>query len=747
MPAPPAPEPFAKVFTTMSSQKRQVLFVVLSIILMVGIQVLMDRLGLNPPPPPPKPAPAPAPVDPAIAQQAAPAVDPARPAAAPAQPGAMAQAPTPAKKPEPPEVKPGELVLGSTDNTDPSAYRIEVRLDQRGAAVRQLRSARFDGETIDGIPDRKARLQLIQDDPLSKAPKPFAITLVPAGRPIDPAFPNGEVPLDTVRWEVVRDGPDAPAVRTVRKPGPGGAGEVEGQEIAFRTTADNPNVTVTKRFRLWKGEDGFEYELTFGSDADATVAYRLFGPHGIPIEGESYTTTFRDVFFGQLKGGATEIVTRSAADVVKSTKGTPETFTTLPLRFAGVENQYFTVFVEPSPIPTSQEGRIDRESLALLAREDVKAPQKSDVGVQILSTEIGVGPNRPATHAFKVYAGPKSFDALAPYAATDLASYRKNWFSIPFATTLAQNVIAPLLNKIYALTEQIARMFGFKAGSYGVAIILLTMTVRMIMFPLGRKQAMISKKMQDLQPHLAALKEKYKDDKERQTKETFALYKEHGFNPAAGCLPALIQLPIFVGLWQALNNSVALRHSRFLYIQNLAAPDMLFNFGTELPLSIGHYFNLLPFVVVSLMLVQTKLFTPPAMTEEAKMQQKMMKYMMIFMAFMFYRVPSGLGIYFITSSLWQICERLLLPKITKTKPMIQGTDRGTDRGPGGDGMPGGPGPKSGGGAGGWLAKKLEKLMEEAENQRTIRNNGGVAPRSNGGPPDRTRNRPRPGKRR
>ncbi len=162
---------------------------------------------------------------------------------------------------------------------------------------------------------------------------------------------------------------------------------------------------------------------------------------------------------------------------------------------------------------------------------------------------------------------------MLPYGADDLASYRKyQLISIPFASSLAQNVIAPLLDKIYAGTSWVANLFGFKNGSYGVAIILLTITVRLLMFPIGRKQAMISKKMQDLQPHLAAIKEKYKDDKERQTKETLELYRAHGFNPAAGCLPALIQMPIFVGLWQALNNSVALRHSTFLYIKNLAAP-------------------------------------------------------------------------------------------------------------------------------------------------------------------------------
>ncbi len=189
------------------------------------------------------------------------------------------------------------------------------------------------------------------------------------------------------------------------------------------------------------------------------------------------------------------------------------------------------------------------------------------------------------------------------------------------------------------------------------------------MFPLGRKQALAAKKMQELQPLLKELQEKFKDDKERQAKEQFALYKRHGVNPVAGCLPALIQLPIFVGLWQALNTSVPLRQAPFLWIRDLAAPDMMFHFPFEVPF-LGDWFNILPFLVVGLMLFQTKLFSPPATSPETEQQQKIMKYMMVFMGVMFYKVPSGLGLYFITSSLWAIGERLLLPKVTHSRPSV-----------------------------------------------------------------------------
>src|SRR6185312_10413730 len=130
---------------------------------------------------------------------------------------------------------------------------------------------------------------------------------------------------------------------------------------------------------------------------------------------------------------------------------------------------------------------------------------------------------------------------------------------------------------------------------------------------------------------------------------------------------------------------------------------------------LGDYFNLLPFGVVALMLVQTKLFSPPATTPEAEAQQKMMKYMMIFMAFMFYKVPSGLGIYFITSSLWQISERLLLPKVTHTpapssddgKNPPGGGGGGGGNGRGGDNGPAAP-PKPPGKFGKLWAQVLEE---------------------------------------
>ena len=615
------------------------------------------------------------------------------------------------------KVDPKELVLGST--VKESGYRLLAQLTQQGAGVEEIDLAHHEAEREKARTVRKP-LKIVQSSD-GMAPS-FALDSITVRDPAAKDGGDGTTSiLGALRWDVVRE--NGAVARKILDPKT--KAEVA-QEVVFRAKVGNPAVTLTKTFRLRKGADGLEMSLAFDSpEADRALIYRLVGPHGLPIEGEWYTSMFREVMIGMAKGSVTQIETLPASDVVNK-QADPVTYGTLPIKFAGVETQYFAVFFAPDPPPDSEKDRVDDETIATVVAENAKEKQKSDVSVQMTSREVKLGPGRPVTQKFRIFAGPKTVDALAPYGAEDLASYRKTawYFRIPLASTMAQSVISPLLDKIYALTAAVAALFGGKRGNYGIAIILLTITVRMILFPLSRKQAISAKKMQDLQPKMQEIKEKYKDDKEKLTKEQFALFKANKVNPMGGCLLALIQLPIFVGLWQALNNSVKLRHASFLWIDNLSAPDMLFKFpGDGLPF-LGPYFNLLPFAVVALMLVQMKLFTPPATTPDQEMSQKMMKVMMVFMSFMFYKVPSGLGLYFITSSTWAICERIFLPKMIKVAKPV-GLDEFGDEigrnGPGGGAGPNGNGNGNGPKPGGFR-DRLRQLVEEASKDRTVRNN-------------------------
>ncbi len=619
--------------------------------------------------------------------------------------------PKPAKAAEIELVRGSELVLGSTGDRSPGGYRIRVQLEQKGAGIDSVHSARFDAEFEFGKP-RKRPLEFISRD--TKALPSMALSLSQGAQPAkvaadeledadDPAKAALRVAaadavdlLDSELWEVVRE--NGKVVRSVTGKNLQTNAPLTGQAVVFRITAKS-GVVVTKTFRLFPDTDGLEVEIKFESPGqERSTVYHLLGPHGIPIEGIWYTGTFRDVFFGTVAApGQTKVDTHSASDVA-SAKETPIDSTALPLHFAGVENQYFATFVEPVPTPTGTEARWDSRTVAVLLHKDEKVYQ-SDVGVQITSKPIKVKPDEPVVHLYRVFAGPKTHAALQPFGAEKLASYRKpQW--IPFAPDIARVLITPTLGFTYQVTERVARFFGGTKGNYGIAIILLTVLVRGLMFPLGRKQALSAQKMQSLQPLLKELQVKLKDDKEKLTKETFALYKAHGVNPVGGCLPALIQLPIFVGLWQALNTSFPLRHATFLWIRDLSAPDMLFHIPFEIPLVsayLGQWFNVLPFIVIGLMLFQTKLFAPPATTPEAEQQQKIMKYMMVFMGVMFYKVPSGLGIYFITSSLWAIGERLLLPKVTHATA-LDAPGGATEKGSTGRGSTNGErgGPRNGG---------------------------------------------------
>jgi YidC/Oxa1 family membrane protein insertase len=207
---------------------------------------------------------------------------------------------------------------------------------------------------------------------------------------------------------------------------------------------------------------------------------------------------------------------------------------------------------------------------------------------------------------------------------------------------------------------------------------MLTVLVRGCMFPVSRGQAKSMAKLQELRPEMERIKERLKGDQQKQAQAMQQLYKKHNVNPLAGCLPMLIQLPVFVGLYRGLAVDVELRQASLFgpvihWCSNLAAPDMLWNWSRLMPnavnsgegfFGLGPYLNVLPLVTIVLFLWQQKMFMPEPANEQAALQQKIMKYMMVFMGLLFYKVPSGLCLYFIASSLWGIGERKLIPPPT-----------------------------------------------------------------------------------
>jgi len=211
-------------------------------------------------------------------------------------------------------------------------------------------------------------------------------------------------------------------------------------------------------------------------------------------------------------------------------------------------------------------------------------------------------------------------------------------------------------------------VFAYVAfGNYGLAIFILVVLVRLALHPLTKKGQVSMVKMQKMQPLMAKLKVKYANDKETLNKEMMKMYKEQGATPILGCLPMMLQMPIWIALWTGLRAAVELRHAGLLpfWITDLAAPDALFSFGTTLPV-IGSTFNLLPILLTVAMFLQAKMnpaTAGAAVSPEQQTQQKMMRYMMPGMMLMiFYKAPSGLSLYVMTSISAGVIEQILIRK-------------------------------------------------------------------------------------
>ena len=205
----------------------------------------------------------------------------------------------------------------------------------------------------------------------------------------------------------------------------------------------------------------------------------------------------------------------------------------------------------------------------------------------------------------------------------------------------------------------VLNFFNGLIPSFGVAIILLTIAVRLVFWPLTRKSTEGMKKMQELQPLMKEIQAKYKDNPQRLQQETWALYKEKKVNPMSSCLPMLIQIPVFIALFNVLRSAVELRYAPFLWIGDLSEPEGLF--ASWFPFG---GLNILPI----LMAVSTGLqsaFTPS--TGDKSQQKMMMVFMPVMMLFMFYSFPSALSLYWFLSNLLSIVQMWMIRRQTAAK--------------------------------------------------------------------------------
>lgn len=239
---------------------------------------------------------------------------------------------------------------------------------------------------------------------------------------------------------------------------------------------------------------------------------------------------------------------------------------------------------------------------------------------------------------FNIYIGPKDVDML-----NTLDPSLRNAVNFGVLSILS----IPML-------ELMKFLYGI-IPNYGVAILLLTLIVRLLMYPLQHKSMKSMKRMQELQPYIKKLQEKYKDDKEKLNKEMMQFMKTHKMNPMGGCLPMLLQLPVFIALYKVLNNAVELYRSPFVFwIKDLSLKDPYY---------------VLPVLMGGMMFLQQKLMPNPTMDSA---QSKMMMFMPIMFTFLMISLPSGLTLYIMFSTLLGVIQQYFTNKKPSKEISVNG---------------------------------------------------------------------------
>lgn len=432
------------------------------------------------------------------------------------------------------------------------------------------------------------------------------------------------------------------------------------------------------------------------------LRYQLSGPHGVPIEGEWYTSTYRVGIVGwKDKTGTPRRQYEDSASITAKRGGEAVTRGDNSFKYMVVANQFFASGVA---IDDTAEGAAKNPWAYVRATAELPFDQKQDpnqthfddITVRAASETLDLEPGKAVAHSYLIYSGPSKVgllklmppdrgavstelvdrykDALTLSTITDFRS--ETWIGRFASSIYWTDLVIAMTNLMHLLLALIHRVIQH----WALSIVVLTVCVRLVLLLPSRKQTAMSMKMMEvqkqLQPEFEKLQEKYKDDMGGYNREKTRLMMKHGANPFAmmgGCLLLFAQMPIMMGLYFCLQESVFFRLDSFLWVQNLAAPDMLVWWGEGIPyistpddvgsfLYLGPYFNLLPLLAVGLMLYQQSKMMPQTTDPQAEQQRMMMKLMMGMMALFFYKVAAGLALYFIVSTGWAIIERQFIPK-------------------------------------------------------------------------------------
>ncbi|MCH5290472.1 MAG: membrane protein insertase YidC [Treponema sp.] len=342
----------------------------------------------------------------------------------------------------------------------------------------------------------------------------------------------------------------------------------------------------------------------------------------------------------------------------RTKKGFSNRYYNKPYDWAGVAGKYFTMLVKPA-------APMFMSPMVKCSLESGTAYQNA----QVFLTRNAIEANS-VTDTYYIYVGPRSESELIKYNSNEKNAW--GLVNAKFNQALQTSGFLSLVEVAFKWSlEQIYKV----VHNWGVAIIILTIILKIILFPLNKKSAMGTLKMQALQPQIQEIQTKYKDNPQKMQEETAKLYKKVGFNPASGCLPMVLQMIVLFAMYNVFNNHFEFRGAGFIHgwIDDLSVGDGIWTWNRNIPFISSFTQNtlrLLPFIYTISQLLNGKI-TQYGGANLGGSQQSQMMFMMYGMPllffFMFYNVPSGLLLYWTVSNILQIGQQLIINKIIAGK--------------------------------------------------------------------------------
>lgn len=371
--------------------------------------------------------------------------------------------------------------------------------------------------------------------------------------------------------------------------------QLTSQEAVF--IAENSNLKITKQLDYSNPDFLLILNIKIENLSDQSIAYPADLILGlIDISSSGLDARFKEVFVKQPEG-----ILRLPPSKETKVKHSGE--------FFGFRDRYFCAIIKPMTFPeTLAVSRLGRKQSQLV----------------LSRPEINLAPGQIEQAQYEIYIGPQKIEPLGLF--TDGAD---------------KIVYYGFFDPISKMLLRALRFFARLVHNWGFAIVILSVAIFFLLFPLSLKQMRSTKEMQYLQPHIEELRKLHKDNPQKLNKEVLELYKTHKVNPLGGCLPLLLQIPIFISLYQGLMRSIELKGANFLWIQDLSQPDRLIT-SPEI--------NLLPILMAITMFLQQR-SSMTSMSGSSGEQQRLMSFIFpIMFGFIFYRMPSGLVLYWFLNS-------------------------------------------------------------------------------------------------